>query len=366
MKLSDQIALADRPFVIAGPCSAESDKQMDEVAGALATIQGISILRAGIWKPRTSPDSFEGIGQSALKWLVDAAKRHGLKSATEVANARHVEAALNAGIDVIWIGARTTVNPFAVQEIVDSLVGVEIPVLIKNPVNPDLKLWLGAFERFERGGIMDLVAVHRGFSVYNHSKYRNVPNWEIPIALKELRPDLTLLCDPSHISGRRSGLKEVSQKAMDLNFDGLMIETHPTPELALSDADQQLKPSELRQLIASLILRTPLLNDEIAAKLEEKRDQLAVIDDQLFELLARRMAISEEVGDLKRRNNITILQQQHWLKIIASRLEKMDDYRLSEDFIRQFMDAVHQESIRHQTKVMNPNQANNDKEGAGN
>ncbi|MFK7785409.1 MAG: chorismate mutase [Crocinitomicaceae bacterium] len=353
MKLAEKISRGDRPFVVAGPCSAESEKQVMEICSAVAQNDSVKLLRAGIWKPRTRPNSFEGLGEIALPWLVNAGKEAGLPTTTEVANKKHVEAALKAGIDVLWIGARTTVNPFAVQEIADAVQGVDIPVMIKNPVNPDLQLWLGAFERFEKAGITDLTAIHRGFSVYKHKKYRNVPNWQIPIALKEQRPDLPIICDPSHITGRRDLLLEVSQKAMDLNFEGLMIETHPNPDEAWSDAAQQVTNDGLNAILSQLVLRSVEVSKDVEGSMDELRAKIAILDDRIFDILGARMELSEEVGQLKRENNITILQQEHWQRIIASRIEKRGEFRLTQQFVRQLMDAIHQESIRHQTKVMN-------------
>lgn len=353
MKLSERITSNERPFVIAGPCSAETEGQVMNVCSEIATNQSAQLLRAGIWKPRTRPDSFEGVGEVGLKWLVDAGIQTGLPTTTEVANAKHAELALKVGVDVLWIGARTTVNPFAVQEIADAMRGSDVPVMIKNPVNPDLQLWMGAFERFEKAGITDLVAIHRGFSVYNHRKYRNVPSWEIPIELKENRPDLPLICDPSHIGGRRDLLLEISQKAMDLNFDGLMIETHQNPDKAWSDAAQQLTPSNLVILLNDLVLRSQEFSTDVADIINDIREKVSTLDDRIFDILSERMNLSEQVGKLKRENNITILQQEHWKKIIGSRLEKSGDYGLTQKFVRQLMDAIHQESIRHQTSIMN-------------
>ena len=353
MKFSEKIRAANRPFVIAGPCSAESEEQVDKICSEIAQNTSVQLLRAGIWKPRTRPNSFEGLGEIALPWLVNAGKKVGLPTTTEVANSKHVEMALKAGVDVLWIGARTTVNPFAVQEIADALKGVTMPVMIKNPVNPDLQLWLGAFERFENVGLTDLTAIHRGFSIYNHPKYRNVPNWEIPIALKEQRPDLPIICDPSHITGKRRLLLEVSQKAMDLNFDGLMIESHPDPDEAWSDDAKQVTAEGLNIILENLVLRSQEITGDALSALEDLRGKIAVLDDRLFDILGARMQLSEEVGGFKRENNITILQQEHWTKVIASRIEKRGDYKLTQHFVRQFMDAIHQESIRHQTKVMN-------------
>ncbi|MDG1658927.1 MAG: chorismate mutase [Crocinitomicaceae bacterium] len=354
MNFAKKIKESNRPFTVAGPCSAESEEQVLDICGQIAKNDSVQLLRAGIWKPRTRPNSFEGLGAIALPWLVQAGKENNLPVTTEVANKKHVELALKAGIDVLWIGARTTVNPFAVQEIADAVKGVDIPVMIKNPVNPDLQLWLGAFERFENVGITDLSAIHRGFSMYNHPKYRNIPNWEIPIALKEKRPDIPIICDPSHITGNRDLLLEVSQKSMDLNFEGLMIETHPDPSEAWSDAAQQVNAAGLASILNQLVLRSREISDDVQIVLEEMRSDIKLLDDQLFDLLGARMKLSEEVGRLKRENNITILQQEQWTKVIAERIAARGDYRLTQNFVRQFMDAIHLESIRHQTKVMNP------------
>jgi chorismate mutase len=353
LDLQHFIRTAQRPFLIAGPCSAETEEQVMQTCQQIAASGQASALRAGIWKPRTRPDSFEGLGEEALPWLIEAGKSVGLPVAVEVANRTHAETALKAGVNILWIGARTTVNPFAVQEIADVLKGTNVPVMIKNPVNPDLELWLGAFERFEKAGLTDLVAIHRGFSVYKHPKYRNVPSWEIPIGLRERRPDLPLICDPSHITGNRTLLHEVAQKSMDLNFDGLMIEAHITPDEAWSDAAQQITPFVLNELIHKLILRSGEVCESAADLLREMRAKVSNLDDRIFELIAARMQISDEVGQLKRENNITILQQEHWAKIIHERLKRDGEYGLSKDFIRKLMDAIHQESIRHQVKVMN-------------
>jgi len=346
--------------VISGPCSAETEEQVHATIAAISETKTTNLIRAGIWKPRTRPDSFEGIGEIGLKWVVDAGKLAGLPTAVEVANKQHVELALKAGIDVLWIGARTTVNPFTIQEIADALKGVDIPVMIKNPVNPDLELWIGAFERMEKAGINDLTAVHRGFSFYKHQKYRNVPIWEIPIALKERIPLIPMICDPSHITGRRDLLLEVSQKAMDLNFDGLMIESHINPDQAWSDAAQQITPQQLRILLDTLVLRSPSIHENFEEQLLEMREKITVLDDRLFDILSARMQISEELGNFKREHQFTILQQEHWARVIAKRLELSGDYKLTEQFVRKIMDAIHQESIRRQTKVMNPRLNNDD------
>lgn len=354
LDLQNNLKKYKRPFLIAGPCSVESEDQVMAVAKSISENHKPALLRGGIWKPRTRPDSFEGVGTIGLPWLVNAGKEVGIPVTTEVANSKHVEAALKAGVDVLWIGARTTVNPFAVQEIADAIQGTEITVMVKNPINPDLMLWVGAFERFQKAGVNDLVAIHRGFSVYKHPKYRNVPNWEIPIALMEEMPEVPLICDPSHISGRRDGLLNVAQKAMDLNFAGLMIETHKNPDKAWSDAQQQITPEQLRLLMSQLILRKASIQEEGLDFIELQRKKIAEIDDQLFELMKQRMQIAREVGDYKRENNITILQTEHWKKVIEQRLAKAEELELSIDFLRSVLDAIHQESIRHQTKVMNP------------
>jgi chorismate mutase len=354
MDLYKAIFNRNRPFLIAGPCSAESEEQMFKVARDLKSLTKTSILRAGIWKPRTRPLSFEGFGDTALDWLVKAGKENGLPTTVEVANKIHVETALKAGVDVLWIGARTTVNPFTVQEIADALSGTGIPVLVKNPVNPDLELWIGAIERLQKAGLNQVAAVHRGFSYYNHIKYRNVPQWEIPIALRERMPDVPIICDPSHISGSKGLIHSVSQKAMDLNFDGLMIEVHPQPEVAMSDAKQQITPSELADLIQNLVIRNHEVSPTIEDQLKEMRDKIAILDERIFELLSARMKMSAEVGAFKREHHITIFQQEHWKQMLVKRLDSLDELALSDSFVRRLMDEIHQESIRHQTKVMNP------------
>ena len=351
MNLRESI-LQQRPFLIAGPCSVESPEQLRKTLESFPAL-GIKLIRGGIWKPRTRPDSFEGIGTIGLEWLVSAGKEVGIPVATEVANRQHVEEALRAGVDVVWIGARTTVNPFAVQEIADSLRGSSVSVMVKNPVNPDLELWLGAIERIENAGIKDVSAIHRGFSFYKHPVYRNVPNWEIPIALRERRPDLAMICDPSHITGKRSLIAEVAQQAMDLNFDGLMIETHFDPDNACSDAAQQITPNELRVILSELVLRSRDASPEIALQLEEIRSRIASLDETVLRLISERMVLSREVGQFKKENHIMILQQEHWWKIIRQTLESAESLDLSPAFIRQIMDAIHQESIRHQLDLVN-------------
>lgn len=352
MNLAAQIKQT-RPFVIAGPCSVETEAQTHAIINALKTEGKTHLIRGGIWKPRTRPDSFEGIGEQGLPWISDAAKKVGLPFTVEVANAKHVELALHYGTNVLWIGARTTVNPFAVQEIADALRGTNIPVMIKNPINPDVNLWIGAFERIQQVGISDLIAIHRGFSVYKHDTYRNVPTWEIPIALKQELPDIPLICDPSHIAGRTDLLLEVSQKAMDLNYNGLMIETHPTPEQAWSDAKQQITAESLSTLLCKLILRSNVMEQRSFDELDTFRKQVNALDCELFDILVKRMNISEEIGRFKKEHNITILQEEHWKNLLEARLKMANDLNLSNDFIRSILDAIHLESITRQISVMN-------------
>ena len=352
-KLAKQILESTRPFVIAGPCSVETEEQTNTIIQQLANEGKVQLIRAGIWKPRTRPDSFEGIGERGFSWLKEACQQVNLPFTVEVANTKHVEIALKEGADVLWIGARTTVNPFAVQEIADSLKGTQIPVMIKNPVNPDLNLWIGAFERMQQAGINDLVAIHRGFSVYKHEVYRNVPNWEIPIALKQELPTIPLICDPSHIAGRTDLLLEVSQKAMDLNYAGLMIETHPNPEKAWSDAKQQITAKGLTDLLNALILRTRQSDNFTTEELELFRKKVAELDSTMFELLSERMKISELIGKFKKDNNITILQEEHWKNLLDSRLKLAHELQLSSEFVRSILDAIHLESITRQINVMN-------------
>ncbi|MEM7371332.1 MAG: bifunctional 3-deoxy-7-phosphoheptulonate synthase/chorismate mutase type II [Bacteroidota bacterium] len=338
---------------ISGPCSAETPEQVME------TIQGVAqheihVLRAGIWKPRTRPNSFEGVGSVGLKWLKEAGKAVGKPVCTEVANVKHVYEALRCGIDILWVGARTTTNPFAVQEIADALEGVDIPVMVKNPVNPDLGLWIGALERLQKVGINKMAAIHRGFSAYGKSKYRNQPQWEIPIELKRRHPELPVICDPSHICGRRDLLATVSQKAFDLNFDGLMLESHITPDKALSDAKQQVTPGRLGEILGGLVHRDPGSTDsQFLNNLEELRSEIDEIDKRLIDILGDRMKIVQQIGEYKRDNNITILQSTRWGEILSDRLSYASPHGLSEDIMTEILQMIHKESIRHQTAVMN-------------
>jgi chorismate mutase len=338
-----------RPVVIAGPCSAETEEQVLAAARAIAA-QGIHIFRAGIWKPRTKPGGFEGVGIAGLAWLQRVQQETGMYVTTEVANRTHVLEALQAGIDLLWIGARTSVNPFAVQEIADVLRGVDVPVLVKNPINPDLELWIGAIERLYGAGIRRIGAVHRGFSSYDKKTYRNPPMWYIPIELRRRIPHLTIFCDPSHIAGKRERIAMLSQQAMDLQFDGLMIETHHQPESAWSDADQQLTPEMLANLLNQLVVRNA---DKPSQRLLELRYRIDQVDEGVLELLARRMQLSDELGEYKRANNMPILQTTRYSEIIERRAEFGEVLDLDPEFVMQIMKEIHEESIRRQMTVMN-------------
>ncbi|MCJ7447628.1 MAG: bifunctional 3-deoxy-7-phosphoheptulonate synthase/chorismate mutase type II [Bacteroidales bacterium] len=352
--IKDWMGYKGRPFLISGPCSAETEEQVMETAKQLAMIKEVSAFRAGIWKPRTRPSSFEGVGIEGLKWLRNVKKETGLLVSTEVANEKHVYEALKYGIDILWIGARTSVNPFTVQEISDALKGVDVMVLVKNPINPDIELWIGAIERIAKAGITRLGAIHRGFSSYEKTSYRNQPNWQLPIELRRRIPDLPIICDPSHIAGAREFLHEISQKAMDLNFDGLMIESHINPEKALSDSSQQLTPNDLKELLSRLIMRNPSTSDpKLLDVLGELRQQIDVYDDHLLDLMEQRMKVAETIGRYKKENNITILQSTRWDEIVKRVMAKGQAKGLSAEMIDTMFKAIHQESINHQMKVMN-------------
>ena len=353
--ISDYISSSTKPLVIAGPCSAESNMQMLSTAKELVKTN-THIFRAGIWKPRTRPNSFEGIGTPALEWMNNVQKETGLKVITEVANSSHVDQILKHNIDMIWIGARTVGNPFAIQEIVNSLKGVDIPIFIKNPLNADLNLWLGAIERFYNAGFKNIIAIHRGFFSYGVQKYRNVPQWQLPVELKRLIPDLPIICDPSHIAGNRTLINEISQTALDLNFDGLMIETHIDPINALSDKEQQLSPIQLKELLENLVVRShSVTNQDTASSLRDLRSQIDKLDDKLIKVLQDRMDLAELIGIDKKTNDITILQPERWEYILEDRLKKGVAKGLSDEFIILLLRAIHQESINIQTRVMNSN-----------
>jgi chorismate mutase len=341
------------PLVIAGPCSAETEEQVLQIATELKD-SDVTIFRAGIWKPRTRPGGFEGVGAVGLKWLQKAKEATGLLLAIEVASAVHVKLALEHDIDVLWIGARTTVNPFAVQEIADALEGTDKIVLLKNPVNPDLSLWIGGLERLYNANIKKLGVIHRGFSTYEKTKYRNNPEWQIAIDLQNRFPDLPLICDPSHITGKRSMIQEVAQQALDLNYDGLMIETHCDPDHAWSDAAQQITPAVLKQLFLDLKVRktTDDAND-YNQRMQTLRMQIDGYDEKLLEIIGNRMQIVDQIGLLKKEKNVAILQNQRWNEILLKMTNEGKEMGLSSDFIMQLFKAIHQESISHQEKVMN-------------
>lgn len=338
-------------LIIAGPCSAESEEQVMNTAMAI-TGENIHILRVGIWKPRTRPNTFEGVGSIGLDWAKKAAKAINRPVAVEVANPHHVEECLKKGIDILWIGARTTANPFSVQALADALKGVDIPVMVKNPVNPELDLWIGALERISNAGVTRLAAIHRGFSTIDKSKYRNKPKWEIPIELKRLIPDVPIICDPSHICGNRELLLTVAQQAIDLDFDGLMIETHIDPKSALSDAKQQITPNELDSLLRRIVYKKPFSDDEsFYHELEKLRADIDMFDNQLLDILSRRMEVSKKIGIIKEKSKITIYQQSRWDEIVNNRIKMGMSYELSEEFILNIYQSIHQESISRQTNL---------------
>jgi len=343
----------DHPLVIAGPCSAETEEQVLKIAQELKN-SDVSIFRAGIWKPRTRPGGFEGVGAIGLKWLQKAKAETGLLMAVEVANAAHVKLAMEHDIDVLWIGARTTVNPFAVQEIADALTGTDKIVLVKNPVNPDLALWIGGVERLYNAGIRNLGVIHRGFSTYEKTKYRNIPEWQLPIELQSRFPELVLICDPSHITGRRDMIQEVSQQALDLNYDGLIIETHIDPDNAWSDAAQQVTPTVLKQIFKDLTVKRPTFDeDDYNTKMIKLRANIDIADSKLLEILGNRMKVAEQIGALKKEKNVAVLQNKRWNEILGKMILEGEDKGLSEEFILRIFKAIHQESIAHQEKIIN-------------
>ena len=343
----------NHPLVIAGPCSADTEEQVLKIAHELKN-SDVSIYRAGIWKPRTRPGGFEGVGEIGLKWLQKAKAETGLLMATEVATAAHVKLALEHDIDVLWIGARTTVNPFAVQEIADALQGTDKIVLLKNPVNPDLSLWIGGLERLYNANIKKLGVIHRGFSTYEKTKYRNNPEWQIAIDLQNRFPDLPLICDPSHITGKRDMIQEVSQQALDLNYDGLIIETHIDPDNAWSDAAQQVTPATLKQMFINLRVRKVSDDEsEYNQKMAKLRMQIDEFDGKLLEILGSRMKVADKIGLLKKEKNVAILQNQRWNEILGKMILEGEEKGLSNEFVMHLFKAIHQESITHQEKVIN-------------
>ncbi len=339
-------------LVIAGPCSAETEQQVLHTASQLAHTGKVDILRAGIWKPRTNPGGFEGIGTKALPWLAKAKQLTGLKTAVEVATAKHVEDALSFDVDILWIGARTTVNPFSVQQIADALKDTKQTVLIKNPVNPDIKLWIGAVERLQKVGIEDIGLIHRGFTSYGNTEYRNVPMWQIPIEMKRLYPNLPIICDPSHICGNRTRLLSIAQKSVDLDFDGLIIESHYDPDSALTDKSQQISPEELNSLLSSLIYKKSNSNEEKFVKqLEHLREQINHLDEELISLISTRMKVAREIGEIKKSSKITVLQANRYNEILDRAINKGAQVGLSEEFIKSYLEAIHIESIRIQNSI---------------
>lgn len=343
-----------RPLIVSGPCSAETEEQLMETATRLAATGKVDLLRAGIWKPRTRPGSFEGIGMKGLPWMLQARKLTGLPITVEVATGKQVEDALAFDVDVLWIGARTTVNPFSIQAVADALRGVDVPVMIKNPINPDLDLWTGAVERVAKSGIKSIGLIHRGFSSYGNTEYRNAPMWHLAIEMKRRNPEMMMICDPSHICGRRDILSDIAQKAIDLDFDGLMIESHIDPDNAWSDAKQQVTPERLLELLNGIKWRHETTTEkEFITALEKLREQINHIDDELMQLIGQRMRIADRIGEYKKNNNITILQTNRWNEILERAFKKGDTLGLSKEFITKYFDAVHMESINHQNKIMN-------------
>ena len=354
MKETVQEKWHKRPLIISGPCSAETEEQVLETATRLANTGKVDMLRAGIWKPRTKPGLFEGIGTKGLPWLAQAKKVTGLPITVEVATAKHVQDALQFDVDVLWIGARTTVNPFSVQEVAEALRGVNIPVLIKNPIHPDLELWSGGIERLQKVGLTQVGMIHRGFSSYGNTEYRNAPMWHLPIEMKRRFPGMLLICDPSHICGNRTLLQQVAQKSIDLDFGGLMIESHIDPDNAWSDAKQQITPERLSEMLDELVWRFETSNEkEFLTILATLREQINQVDDELLTLLGQRMKIADKIGSYKKENNITILQTNRWNDILERAFIKGEVLGLSKEFITKYFDAVHLESINHQNKIMN-------------
>lgn len=354
--INKELSVHGGPILISGPCSAETEEQLITTCIQLAKTNNVDVLRAGIWKPRTKPGSFEGVGSEGLKWLNEAKKETGLKTAVEVANVKHVYSALKHNVDVLWLGARTTVNPFAVQEIADALKGVDTIVLLKNPVNPDLALWEGGIERILKAGVTKVGAIHRGFSKYGESLYRNPPQWQIPIELKQRFPELTMICDPSHICGKRDNLLEISQEAIDLNFDGLMLESHITPDKAWSDAAQQITPADLKSLVEKIEIREAKVpENKKDAGLDILRQKINILDSELIDVLAKRLEITDEIGLYKKKNKIKILQSNRWEEIMSKSIDEGKSKGLTKEFITKFLTTIHLESINRQNNIMNSN-----------
>lgn len=345
--------LRQRPLIISGPCSAETEQQVLETAHALKSIGRVDVMRAGIWKPRTRPGNFEGVGAVGLDWLQQAKKETGLPIAVEVATAKQVEKALAHQVDVLWIGARTTANPFSMQEIADSLRGAKVPVLIKNPINPDIELWIGGLERIQKAGIEEVGLIHRGFSTYGNSEFRNIPTWQLAIEMKRRFNELPFLIDPSHICGKRSLIQNVVQNAIDLDYDGMIIESHIRPDEAWSDAQQQITPGELLKLLNNIVWRKDgLSSEEINESLDRMRRIIDNLDDEILTLLGKRMEIAEQIGGLKKTHNLTVLQTTRWNQTLMRLYEHAKRLGLSPEFVDQYFNAIHMESIKHQTKII--------------
>ncbi len=343
----------NNPLLIAGPCSLETEEQTLTTAKLLSKDHRVFMFRGGLWKPRTRPGSFEGIGSVGLTWLRRVKEETGLPVCTEVANTQHTEEALKSGIDAVWIGARSTASPFVVQEIAEALNGTDTTVLIKNPVNPDIQLWIGAIERINRAGIRNIVAIHRGFTPFMETKYRNYPNWQTVIELKRLLPEVPVICDPSHIGGKREFLYEIAQKAFDMGLDGLMIESHVNPESALSDKEQQLTPSELGKLLDKLVIRHQSANNPLFEnKLEMLRSRIDSLDSELLEVLSSRMDIVREIGKYKKENNVTALQINRWAQLMEDRVKLGQKLNLNKTFTQILFQLIHEDSVRMQTEIM--------------
>lgn len=338
----------DELLLIAGPCSVESKEQFFETATKLSELHQLKILRGGIWKPRTRPNGFEGIGEDGLKWMKEFSDDSGLPFMTEVATPEHIELALRYGIDALWIGARTTANPFSMQQLADALQGTDIPVFVKNPIAADIKLWIGAFERLASSGLKHLVAIHRGFQDVNSNPYRNNPRWEIPIELHRQNPNIPIITDISHICGCRDILQQTAQKALDLATNGLMIESHCNPEVALTDAEQQITPHDLKSLLANLVIHKTIKDASGMTSLQELRSQIDIIDDELLNLLAKRSEISSKIGVIKKENNLTVLQQDRWNSILSNHIEKGKVLGLKEELVKEIFESIHKDSIDRQ------------------
>ncbi len=349
-------AVGDNPLIIAGPCGAESLEQMVKTAEGLAALGKVHVFRTGIWKPRTRPNSFEGAGAIGLTWLKEVKNQFGFKTAVEVANASHVEEALKQDVDIVWIGARTTVNPFSVQEIATALQGSKVGVMVKNPIHADLQLWIGAIERLLKADCHQLIAIHRGFYSYAKTIYRNTPLWEIPIGLKTTFPDLPIVCDPSHICGNRELQPLIAQKAYDLKFDGLMIESHWDPDAALSDKNQQFTPDALGELLSNLRVRSNWCGDiDFRNNLDQLREEVDRVDEEILLFLSKRMDLIKAIGQYKKDNNVSVLQLERWKKILNTRIESGDKKALDKDFVEELYKVIHRESIKVQTEIMNQN-----------